>query len=84
MITVPKNDFRSLPYLVSLSAIGVATIGILLGIGFLLLTHPQPAMPSDVLGPERHQAQAHPLEAAVAILGILGHDGSGSFYALLL
>jgi hypothetical protein len=46
MITVPENNFRPLPYLVSLSAIGVAAGGILLGIGFLLLTHPQPAMPS--------------------------------------
>jgi hypothetical protein len=46
MITVSKNNFRPLPRLLSLSAIGVATVGILLGIGFLLLTHPQPAMPS--------------------------------------
>jgi hypothetical protein len=59
MITVPKNDFRSLPYLVSLSAIGVAASGILLGIGFLLLTHPQPAMPSADPVPVAQTPEAH-------------------------
>jgi hypothetical protein len=59
MITVPKNNFRPLPYLVSLSAIGVAAGGIFLGIGFLLLTHPQPAMPSADPAPVVQTPEAH-------------------------
>jgi hypothetical protein len=59
MITVPKNNIRPLAQLVSLSAIGVATIGILLGIGFLLLTHPQPAMPSADPVPVAQTPEAH-------------------------
>lgn len=59
MITVPKHNFRPLPHLVSLSAVGVATVGILLGIGFLLLTRPQPAMPSADPVPVAQTPEAH-------------------------
>ena len=58
MITVPTNNFRPLPHLVSLSAIGVAAGGILVGIGFLLLTHPQPTMPSAPV-PVAQTPEAH-------------------------
>ena len=46
MTTVPKDDFRPLPYLVSLGAVAAATIGVFFGIGFLWLTPPHPAGPS--------------------------------------
>ena len=59
MITVANNNLRPLPYLVSLSAIGVTAGGILLGIGFLLLTHPQPAMPSADPVPVAQAPEAH-------------------------
>ena len=59
MITGPTYHFRPLPHLVSLSAIGVAAGGILLGIGFLLLTHPQPAMPSADPVPVAQTPEAH-------------------------
>ena len=40
MITAPKYNFRPLPYLVSLGVVGVATVGIFFGAGFLLLAFP--------------------------------------------
>jgi hypothetical protein len=40
---VTKDDFRSLLYLISLSVVGAATIGVFFGVGFLWLTDPQPA-----------------------------------------
>jgi hypothetical protein len=46
MITVPKYDFRPLFYLVSLAAVGAATVGVFFGVGFLLLAPPHPTAPS--------------------------------------
>ena len=59
MITVPKNNFRPLPHLVSLSAIGVTAVGIFVVIGFLLFTHPQPAMTSADPVPAAQTPEAH-------------------------
>src|SRR5690348_11657203 len=42
MRAVTKDGFRSLLYLISL-VVGVATVGVLLGVGFLWLTDPPPA-----------------------------------------
>jgi hypothetical protein len=42
MRAVSKDGFRSLLYLISL-LVGVATLGILVGVGFLWLTDPRPA-----------------------------------------
>jgi len=46
MITVPKCDFRPLPYLVSLGVVGAATIAVFFGVGFLLLAPPHPTASS--------------------------------------
>jgi len=42
MRAVTKDGFRSLLYLISL-VVGVATVGVLVGVGFLWLTDPPPA-----------------------------------------
>jgi hypothetical protein len=59
MIMVPKCDFRPLPYLVSLGVVGVATIAVFFGVGFLLLAPPHPTAPSADPG--------HPTQALEAL-----------------
>jgi hypothetical protein len=59
MTTVPKDDFRPLPYLVALGAVGAATVGVFFGIGFLLLSAPHPATPSADPGLQAQALEAH-------------------------
>ena len=47
MRAVTKEGFRSLLYLISL-VVGVASVGVLVGVGFLWLTDPPPAKPVGV------------------------------------
>ena len=54
-----RHHFRPLPHLVSLSAIGVTAVGIFVVIGFLLFTHPQPAMTSADPVPAAQTPEAH-------------------------
>ena len=59
MTTVPKNDFRLLLHLVSLGAVGAATVGVFFGAGFLLLPPPNPATPSADPVPPAQVLEAH-------------------------
>jgi hypothetical protein len=59
MITVPKDDFRPLLYLVSLGAVAAATVCVFFGIGFLLLAPPHPAAPPADPDPPAQALEAH-------------------------
>jgi hypothetical protein len=59
MITVPKDDFRPLLYLVSLGAVATATVSVFFGIGFLLLAPPHPAAPPVDPVPPAQALEAH-------------------------
>jgi hypothetical protein len=45
MITVPQADFRALPYLVSLGAVGAAIVAVFFGVGLFLLVPRHPTAP---------------------------------------
>jgi hypothetical protein len=59
MTTVPRVDFRPLPYLVSLGAVAAATVGIFFGAGFLLLAPPHPAAPPAPPDPPAQALEEH-------------------------
>ena len=74
MSVLTKDDFRSLLYLVSLSVVGAATVGVFFGVGFVWLTDPNPATPSadPVLRAQVLEAAAMPAtEASDAVRGSL-------------
>jgi hypothetical protein len=54
MTTVPKDDFRPLPYLVALGAVGAATVGVFFGI-----SAPHPATPSADPDLQAQALEAH-------------------------
>jgi hypothetical protein len=66
MSVLTKDNFRSLLYLVSLSVVGAATVGVFFGFGFLWLTDPNPATPpvDPVLSAHVLEADAIPAPAA--------------------
>ena len=61
MITVPKYDFRPLPYLAFLGAVGAAIVGVFFGVGFLLLVPPHPVNPPADPIPPAQTPEAHEL-----------------------
>src|SRR5258706_8175597 len=56
-----KYDFRPLPYLVFLGAVGAAIVGVFFGVGFLLLVPSYPVNPPADPIPPAQTPEAHEL-----------------------
>jgi hypothetical protein len=62
MITVSKDNFRSLLHLSSLGAVAAATAGVFFGTGFLLLAPPHPTTPPAPPDPPTQALEEHTVQ----------------------
>jgi hypothetical protein len=59
LTTVPKDEFRPLPHLAALGAVGAAIVGVFFGVGFWLLSPRHPTAPSADPGLHAQTLQAY-------------------------
>jgi hypothetical protein len=73
MTTVPKDDFRALPHVIAFGAAGAAIVGVFFGVGFFLLSPPNPTAPSADPGLQAGALVAHEI-APNPVVALKAHE----------